>query len=93
VARGVISPDVLARYAGDAAREVDGVTGVVEGVRKGVRVEDGGEVELHLSVRFGVSIPALGAAVQQRVADYLERMTDTRPASVNVVVEEVDGAD
>jgi len=93
VARGVISPDVLARYAGDAAREVDGVTGVVEGVRKGVRVEDGGEVELHLSVRFGVSIPALGAAVQQRVADYLERMTDTRPASVNVVFEEVDGAD
>ncbi|HUY71608.1 MAG TPA: Asp23/Gls24 family envelope stress response protein [Gaiellaceae bacterium] len=93
MARGVISPDVLARYAGDAAREVDGVTGVVEGVRKGVRVEDGGEVELHLSVRFGVSIPALGAAVQQRVADYLERMTDTRPASVNVVVEEVDGAD
>lgn len=93
MARGVISPDVLARYAGDAAREVDGVTGVVEGVRKGVRVEDGGEVELHLSVRFGVSIPALGAAVQQRVADYLERMTDTRPVSVNVVVEEVDGAD
>ena len=93
MARGVISPDVLARYAGDAAREVDGVTGVVEGVRKGVRVEHGGEIELHLSVRFGVSIPAVGAAVQQRVADYLERMTDTRPASVNVVVEEVDGAD
>jgi uncharacterized alkaline shock family protein YloU len=92
VARSVIAPDVLARYAGDAAREVDGVTGVVEGVRKGVRVEEGGEVELHLAVRFGVSIPAVGAAVQQRVADYLERMTDTRPASVNVVVEEVDGA-
>ena len=92
MARGVVSPDVLARYAGDAAREVDGVTGVVEGVRKGVRVEDGGEVELHLAVRFGVSIPTVGAAVQQRVADYLERMTDTRPASVNVVVEEVDDA-
>jgi uncharacterized alkaline shock family protein YloU len=93
VTRGVISPDVLARYAGDAAREVEGVTGVVEGVRKGVRVEEDGEVELHLAVRFGVSIPAVGAAVQQRVADYLERMTDTRPVSVNVVVEEVDGAD
>jgi uncharacterized alkaline shock family protein YloU len=92
VPRGAISSDVLARYAGDAAREVDGVTGVVEGVRKGVRVEDDGGVELHLSVRFGVSIPAVGEAVQQRVADYLERMTDTRPASVNVVVEEVDGA-
>ncbi len=86
-----VSPDVVARYAADAAREVEGVIGVVEGVRKGVRVEDGGQVELHLSVRFGVSIPEVGAAVQQRVADYLERMTDIRPASVDVVVDEVDG--
>jgi uncharacterized alkaline shock family protein YloU len=34
----------------------------------------------------------VGAAVQEHVADYLERMTDTRPASVNVVVEDVHGA-
>ncbi len=85
-----ISPDVVARYAADAAREVDGVAGVVEGVRKGSRVE-GDEIELHLSLRFGVSIPEVGAAVQQHVADYLERMADARPAAVNVVVEEVDG--
>jgi uncharacterized alkaline shock family protein YloU len=85
----MISPDVVARYAADAAREVDGVTGVVEGVRKGIRVE-GEEIELHLSLGWGVSIPEVGAAVQQRVADYLERMTDVRPAAVNVVVEEID---
>jgi uncharacterized alkaline shock family protein YloU len=87
----VVSPEVLARYAGDAAREVDGVLRVVEGVRKGIRV-DGEVFELHLALRWGVSIPEVGAAVQQNVADYLERMTETRPAAVNVVVDEVDDA-
>ncbi len=84
----VISPDVVARYAADAAREVDGVTGVVEGVRKGIRI-DGDEIELHLALRYGVSIPEVGEAVQHGVSDYLHRMTDVRPAAVNVVVEEV----
>ena len=87
----VISPDVVARYAADAAREVDGVTRVVDGVRKGIRV-GGEEIELHLAMRWGVSIPAVGAAVQQHVGDYLERMAAARPAAVNVVVEAVDGA-
>ena len=87
----VISPDVVARYAADAAREVEGVTRVVEGVRKGIRVE-GEEIELHLAVGWGVSIPEVGAAVQRHVSGYLERMTDARPAAVNVVVEAVDGA-
>ena len=91
MADAVVSPDVVARYAADAAREVDGVSGIVEGVRKGIRVEDG-EIELHLALRWGVSIPEVGSAVQERVADYLERMANTRPAAVNVVVEEVDGA-
>jgi uncharacterized alkaline shock family protein YloU len=90
MADAVISPDVVARYAADAAREVDGVAGIVDGVRKGIRVEDG-EIELHLALRWGVSIPEVGSAVQERVADYLERMADSRPAAVNVVVEEVDG--
>jgi uncharacterized alkaline shock family protein YloU len=91
MADAVVSPDVVARYAADAAREVDGVAGIVEGVRKGIRVE-GGEIELHLALRWGVSFPAVGAAVQAHVADYLERMADARPAAVNVVIEEVDGA-
>ena len=90
MADAVVSPDVVARYAADAAREVDGVAGIVDGVRKGIRVEDG-EIELHLALRWGVSIPEVGSAVQERVADYLERMADSRPAAVNVVVEEVDG--
>jgi uncharacterized alkaline shock family protein YloU len=87
--QSVISSDVVARYAADAAREVGGVAGVVEGVRKGIRV-DGEEIELHLAFRAGVSILTVGAAVQRGVADYLERMTDTRPTAVHVVVEEID---
>ena len=37
-------------------------------MRKGVRVDDG-EIELHLAVEWGASIPAVGAAVQWHVAD------------------------
>jgi uncharacterized alkaline shock family protein YloU len=48
-------------------------------------------VELHLFVGWGASIPEVGAAVQQRVADYLAQMADLRPASVDVVVDGVDG--
>jgi uncharacterized alkaline shock family protein YloU len=84
----VISPDVVARYAGDAACEVDGVSRVAGG-RRGIRVEDDA-IELHLVVRYGVSIPEVGEAVQQNVAAYLEQMTDVRPLAVNVVVDEVD---
>jgi uncharacterized alkaline shock family protein YloU len=86
----VISPEVVARYAADAASELDGVTRIVQGVRRGIRVE-GEEIELHLAFRFGVSIPALGAEIQAHVAAYLERMTDARPSAVNVVVDEIDG--
>jgi uncharacterized alkaline shock family protein YloU len=86
----VISPEVVARYARDAATEVARVARIVEGVRKGVRV-DGGRIELHLAVEWGASIPEVGATVQRHVADYLERMTDVRPAIVDVVVEEIGG--
>jgi uncharacterized alkaline shock family protein YloU len=86
----VVSPEVIGRYARDAAVAVAGVAGVVEGVRKGVRV-DGGGVVLHLALEKGVSIPDVGAGVQRGVADYLERMTDVRPTAVDVVVEELGG--
>jgi uncharacterized alkaline shock family protein YloU len=90
-----ISAEVLASYAADAAREVDGVHGLVEGPlarHKGVRVTggDGAEaVELHLSVEWGADVVAVGRAVQLRVAEFLAQMTDTKPASVDVVVSEI----
>jgi len=87
----LISPEVVGRYARDAASSVDGVARVVEGVRKGVRVDED-RVVLHLVLDPGVSIPDVGAAVQRQVSDYLERMTDVRPAAVDVVVEDAGAA-
>ena len=90
-----ISGDILARYAADAAREVAGVGGVAESPlpgRRGVRVtnEEGDvRVELHLTVEWGASIPAVGREVQARVREYLLRMADVEPAAVDVVVDEV----
>ena len=90
-----ISHEILASYAADAAREVDGVRRLVDGHlprRGGVRVADADgavRIELHLAVEWGASIPELGAAVQQRVREYVGRMTDLRVEAVEVVVEEV----
>ena len=84
-----ISSDILASYAADAAREVEGVRGVR---RKGVRIEeDDGRlrVELHLEVEWGASIPAVGREVQRRVARYLGQMAKVSPAAVDVVVDEI----
>jgi uncharacterized alkaline shock family protein YloU len=86
----VISPDVLARYAADAALEVPGVREVFETPlqRRGVKVA-GDEVEVHLLVDYGVVFPDVAAAVQRRITDYLIRMADVRPSAVNVVIDEV----
>ena len=90
-----ISHEILASYAADAAREVEGVRRLVDGHlprRGGVRIADsdgGVRIELHLAVDWGASIPELGAAVQQRVREYVGRMTDLRVEAVEVVVEEI----
>ena len=86
----VISADVLARYAADAAREVDGVRGL-RGRHEGVKVsrEEGRVgIELHLELEWGANAPAVGAAVQAHVADCLARMADVRPDTVDIVVDE-----
>jgi uncharacterized alkaline shock family protein YloU len=90
-----ISHDVLASYAADAAREVAGVHGLVEGhlPRRGaVRIsgDDGAlRLELHLAVDWGASIPELGRSVQDRVREYVGRMTDLRIEAIDVVVDEI----
>jgi uncharacterized alkaline shock family protein YloU len=90
-----IATEVLATYAADAAREVEGVRSLVESrlPRHGaVRVsgEDGRiTVELHLELAWGASAPEVGGEVQRRVADYLERMAGARPQAVDVVVDEI----
>jgi uncharacterized alkaline shock family protein YloU len=84
--QATISPDILARYAGDAAREVDGVHGLAG--RRAVKVDDG-HVEVHLVVEWGASIPEVGAAVRERVREYLARMARVDGVEVTVVVDEV----
>jgi uncharacterized alkaline shock family protein YloU len=86
--QATISPDILARYAGDAAREVPGVHDLAG--RRPVKV-DGVHVEIHLVVDWGASIPAVGTAVRERVGEYLARMARVPTASVDVVVDEVFG--
>jgi uncharacterized alkaline shock family protein YloU len=91
----LISTDILASYAADAAREIVGVRGLVEGPRpghKGVKVtEDDGSIsfQLHLAVEWGMNVPDVGRSVQARVAEYLGRMADVRPHAIDVIVDEV----
>jgi uncharacterized alkaline shock family protein YloU len=90
-----ISTEVLASYAADAARDVQGVRALVDSplpMRKSVRIatDDGSvRVELHLCVEWGASIPQIGRNVQVRVREYLERMANVHDAHVDVVIEEV----
>jgi uncharacterized alkaline shock family protein YloU len=86
----VISPDIVARYAADAAREVPGVDGLVPSQlhrHRGVRVLDD-RVELHVRVAWGTSIPQVGRALRERVGEYLRSMAKADVA-VDVVVDEV----
>jgi uncharacterized alkaline shock family protein YloU len=90
-----ISSEVLARYAADAALEIDGVRGLVASQlhrHRGVRVsgEDGSvTIELHLDVDWGTRLPELGNEVQRHVLEYLERMAGTSPAAINVVIDAI----
>jgi uncharacterized alkaline shock family protein YloU len=90
-----ISTEILARYAADAAREVEGVLELADSPlprRHAVRVSgtDGAiRLELHVVTRWGASIPTVGRRVQERVREYLLSMADVEPAAVEVVVDAV----
>jgi uncharacterized alkaline shock family protein YloU len=90
--RPLIASDVLARYAGDAAREVGGVSGLVDGrLKRGKAVlvsgdEDTLAIELSLELEWGWSSTQVGKEVQRSVYEYLERMASVSPAAVQVVV-------
>ena len=92
--QALISPDVLASYAADAAREVAGVHNLVGSAlhrHEGVRVSLGDGrvgVELHLALAWGANAGAVGAEVQAHVAECLVRLADVHPESVDVVVDE-----
>jgi uncharacterized alkaline shock family protein YloU len=90
-----ISTEILARYAADAAREVEGVRGLADSPlprRHAVRVTGANgavRIELHLVMEWGAPIPAVGRLVQERVREYLRSMADVEPEAVHVVVDAV----
>lgn len=94
-----ISSDILASYAADAAREVDGVRALVESTlhrHKGVRVveqEGTVRIELHLEVEWGASVPDVGREVQRSVAAYLAQMASIEPQAIDVVIDEIGPAE
>jgi uncharacterized alkaline shock family protein YloU len=84
----VISTDVLARYAGDAAQEISGVSGPTHSAADVTSAADQTDVVVHLELEWGASAE-VGREVQERVADYLEGMANLHVGSVDVVVERV----
>jgi uncharacterized alkaline shock family protein YloU len=85
----VISTDVLARYAGDAAREVEGVSGLSRGAAHVVGTAERADVVVHLELEWGAAAEDVSRRVQDRVTEYLERMANLEVGSVDVVVERV----
>lgn len=101
-----IANEVVAIIAGLAATEVDGIAGMVGGIKgelvellgkknlsKGVIVEVGEEaisLELSVIVDFGASIPEVCKNVQEKVKAAVETMTGLIVDEVNVRVAGVD---
>ncbi|MBE3590669.1 MAG: Asp23/Gls24 family envelope stress response protein [Firmicutes bacterium] len=97
-----ISEDVVAAIASLAASEVEGVAGLHGGLvgdlsqmlgkrslGKGVKVELGtreAAIDLYLVVKYGISIPAVAQATQERVKQAVESMTGLTVVEVNVHV-------
>ena len=93
--RPLIAADVLARYAADAALGVSGVAGLANGpLNRGKPVTVSGDedtlaIELNLELEWGQSSAEVGKEVQRRVSEYLERMANVSPGSVEVAIDAV----
>lgn len=101
-----IANEVVAIIAGLAATEVEGIVGMVGGLKgdivellgkknlaKGVFVEVGDEaisLELSVIVAFGANIPTVSKAVQEKVKSAVETMTGLIVEEVNVHISGVD---
>ena len=85
---------------GALAQVVIGSAETVEGARvrrprRGLEIDVGDgrvRVSLELAVRYGVVVPAAAREVQERVTDGLRTMCGLEADSVDVSVEELDGA-
>jgi uncharacterized alkaline shock family protein YloU len=85
----VISTEVLARYAGDAAQEIAGVSGLTRDAAEVTGTSEKSAVVVHVELEWGAGAEGVARQVQDRVAEYLERMANLQVGSVDVVVERV----
>jgi uncharacterized alkaline shock family protein YloU len=85
----VISTEVLARYAGDAAQEIAGVSGLTRDAAEVTGTSEKSAVVVHVELEWGAGAEGVARQVQDRVAKYLERMANLQVDSVDVVVERV----
>ena len=86
----MISNDVLARYAGDAALEVEGVSALTRGAAGVTGGADGAfDIDVHVELAWGAGAEAVARGVQERVAEYVARMANVDVGTVDVVVERV----
>jgi uncharacterized alkaline shock family protein YloU len=85
-----VTPSALAGLVAAAAESVDGAE-----VRRGRRrleidVDDGSaRVRIELTGRYGVVLPELARAVQERITDALTKMCGVKVEAVDVSVEEI----
>ena len=85
----VISSEVLARYAGDAALEVNGISGLTRDAAEVTRTGGSAAVVVHVELQWGAAAEEVARQVQERVAEYLGRMAELEVGSVDVLVERV----
>ena len=100
-----IADEVVAKVAAKATIEIDGVYkmsgGVVEEVSelfgkktlgKGVKVEVGEKecsIDANIRVEYGVRIPDVAVAVQQKILKAVTDMTGLKVVEVNVYVQDI----
>ena len=77
-----------AKKVGDALTELFGRDNVKRGVK--VNVQDGQvEIDLFVTLEYGVSLPAVAANTKKNVCYRVEEMTGLKVTSVNVHVEAI----
>ncbi len=85
----VISNEVLARYAADAALEVEGVSGLGRDAADISGSEGSVDIAVRVELVWGAPAAEVATRVQERVSEYLERIANVRVGSVDVVVDRV----
>lgn len=100
-----ISNEVISIIAGVAANEIDGVVSMSGGITggitemlgmknlsKGVKVdinEKEANIDIFITVEYGIKISEIGVKVQKNVKDTVENMTGLEVKSVNVNIQDV----